>query len=61
MFEEEDTLEDKLVSQVVKQIREDFNTQDLTALFDLLYDIPADKLVHYLPEVKHEEFKVFIR
>jgi len=60
MYEEE-TLEDKLVSQVVKQIREDFNSQDVTALFELLYDIPADKLVYYLPEDKHEEFKIFLR
>jgi hypothetical protein len=60
MYEEE-TLEDKLVSQVVKQIREDFNSQDVTALFELLYDIPADKLVNYLPEDKHEEFKIFLR
>lgn len=43
MYEEE-TLEDKLVSQ-----------------FELLYDIPADKLVNYLPEDKHEEFKIFLR
>jgi len=60
MVEEENTLEDKLVSQVVKQIREDFKTEDLTALFDLLYDIPADKLVYYLPEVEHEKFKIFL-
>ena len=59
-FIDEDTLEDKLVSAVMKQMREDIQSGDTTCIFDLLYQVPADKLVNYLPEDQWEPFKRFL-
>lgn len=58
---DEDTIEDVLVREVVKQIREDFESGDTTALFTLLYSTSADELIAFLPEKKHEPFKSIIR
>jgi hypothetical protein len=48
---------DQLTSDVVKQMREDINSGDTTAIFDLLYQCPIDLLIEYLPEVKHKKYE----
>ena len=42
---------DKIIDEVIYQIKMDLFFEDTTALAELLSFIPADKLQNYLPEV----------
>jgi len=35
---------------VIEQIKDDFNDQDETALYEMLQRVPKDVLIAYLPE-----------
>ena len=59
-FVDEDTLQDKLVSAVVKQMKDDIEMGDTTCIFDLLYEVPVRNLVAFLPELKQDPFKRFV-
>ena len=47
---------DVLVEEVVNQIRKDFESGDTTSLFVLLYNIPTEDLISFLPEKNHESW-----
>lgn len=39
-----------LWDQVIEQIRKDFAGEDVTALYEMLQQVPKDVLIAYLPE-----------
>ena len=41
---------DTLIDKVIRQIQKDLNAEDKTAIYELLKDVPEDKLKGYLPE-----------
>jgi len=41
---------DTLADKVVKQIKKDIDAEDTTAIYELLEDVPEKKLKGYLPE-----------
>ena len=43
-------MQQHLIDKVLEQIVRDVESGDLTAIEELIADIPADKAVHFLPE-----------
>lgn len=43
-------MEDPIIEAVIKQIKEDLEMQDETALYELLEFVPKKNLLGYLPE-----------
>lgn len=41
-------MENKIIDDVIKQIKEDISMQDLTAIYELLEFIPKKNLLEYL-------------
>ena len=54
--EQKENLVDQLLRDVVNQFREDFESGDTTAIFELLYECPVNFLISYLPEQKQEPY-----
>lgn len=52
--EQKENLVDQLLREVVNQFKEDFESGDTTAIFELLYEIPVELLISYLPEQKQD-------
>ena len=46
-------MKDELLDRVLAQIVKDVEMADLTAIAELIADIPDDKAIHFLPE--HEQ------
>jgi len=45
----------KLLDRVLEQIVKDVESGDLTAIAELIADIPDDKAIHFLPEEEHSD------
>jgi len=45
----------KLLDRVLEQIVKDVESGDITAIAELIADIPDDKAIHFLPEEGHNE------
>jgi phage gp29-like protein len=43
-------MKEKLLDQVLEQIAKDVEAGDMTAIAELIADIPDDKAMHFLPE-----------
>lgn len=52
-------ISDKLVTDVIDNIREAINADDVDALDELLKFVPKENLVGFLPENKHNEYEEF--
>jgi hypothetical protein len=46
------TIPDRLLSQVINQLRADIAWRDFTAIEELLKFVPRENLIAYLPEEK---------
>jgi hypothetical protein len=44
-----------LIDQVIEQIRKDLDSEDVTAIYELLAHLPEKVLQAYLPEVTFDE------
>lgn len=49
-------MQEKLISEVIKQIEEDIKDNSFLALYDLLNCIPKDNLIIYLLEENQKKF-----
>jgi len=45
----------KLLDRVLEQIAKDIESGDMTAIAELIADIPDDKALHFLPEEENQE------
>jgi phage gp29-like protein len=47
-------MKEKLLDRVLEQIAKDVEAGDMTAIAELIADIPDDKAMHFLPEENQE-------
>jgi len=50
-------MEDPIIEAVIAQMREDFEMDDVTAIYELLEFCPKKHLLGYLPEEISEQFE----
>ena len=50
-------MEDPIIEAVIQQMREDFEMNDVTAIYELLEFVPKKNLLGYLPEEIAEQLE----
>jgi hypothetical protein len=50
-------MEDPIIEAVIQQMREDFEMDDVTAIYELLEFVPKKNLLGYLPEEIAEQLE----